>query len=438
MCYHEMHRNFVQSCEGGRLAQPECEKVSSRPRFGHRRWLAACAFLAYAAFAEDAGNATLRPPAVAPGRQLQLNDFTSPRTSLIPSDIYRNNSTVDHRDLATFAWLEFISAVAPNAGGGQRGVPGGTFASTATPGAGPLVWETYQHRSELFPCNISTTTNQPAPVPPQPWGAPPTYAVGNAAAFGVPPTACTTITTPGGFNNLDETSEIGQNFLFFPQKPGTPNPAVDGQVLFEAKGNQVESNYIAANYQNLNSTQYPNPFYLISPITLPTGTVEVKAAWRPLSSIPPSQWYRYHIANVLVYSGKGQPADGGEQKPYALVALHIIHKTANYPAFIFATFEQVDDYRNQATNGSQTGLYYVPTYTSINYATPATTTFPPLSQTVNNPAITIRGQPFNPQKPLAAPNGFSGPVATGAGLRAAGRESAPRQHVCVVPVAPRR
>jgi hypothetical protein len=391
--------------------------------------LAGGALLAHAALAQTPA-LPLFGPAVTPGRQLQLSDFTTPNP-LIPNDIYRTNNAVGHRDLATFAWLEFISAVAPNAGGGQRGVPGGSFASTATPGAGPLVWETYQHRTELFPCNISSSTNKPAPVPPQPWGAPPTYSVGNAAAFGVPPTACTTISTPGGFNHLDETSEIGQNFLFFPQKPGSPNPAVDGQVLFEAKVNQVESDYVAANYQNLNANA--NPFYLTSPITLPSGTVEVKAAWRPLSSIPPSQWYRYHIANVLVYSGTANPPSVASE-PYALVALHIIHKTPNYPAFIFATFEQVDDFRNQATGNSATGLYYVPTYTSIAYATPPTTTFPPTGQTVTNPTITTRAGPFNPQKPGAAPNNVLVPLPLGAVTKLAGAKPLPNNMVAV-PVA---
>jgi hypothetical protein len=365
--------------------------------------------LAHAAFAQTPALplVPLVPfgPAVEPARQLLLNDFTS-TNPLIPIDIYRINNSktvVDHRDLATFAWLSFISAVAPNAGGGQRGVPGGTFASTATPGAGPLVWETYQHRSELFPCNISSTTNKPAPVPPQPWGAPPTYVVGNATAFGVPPTACSTITTPGGFNNLDETSQIGQNFLFFPQTPGSPNPAVDGQVLFEAKANQYESAYVAANYQSLIPAA-GSSFYLTPPITLPAGTVEVKAAWRPLSSIPPNQWYRYHIANVLTYSGNANPPVPASE-PYALVALHIIHKTPNYPAFIFATFEQVDDFQNQVTN-SPTQLYYVPTYTSIDYTIPPTTTFPPTGQTVNNPDIVLtNGETFLPTNPQAVPNG---------------------------------
>ncbi len=383
--------------------------------------------LAHAAFAQTPVTPPFGPP-VELGRHLQLSDFTN-TNPLIPSDIYRDN-LMDHRDLATFAWLEFIAVVAPNAGGGQRGVPGGSFASTATPGAGPLVWETYQHRSELFPCNISTTTHTPAPVPPQPWGAPPTYVVGNAAAFGVPPTACTTITTPGGFNNLDETSEIGQNFLFFPQNPGSPNPAVDGQVLFEAKVNQVESDYVAANYQSLNPQTSPS-FFFTPPLTLPTGTVEVKAAWRPLSSIPPNRWHRYHIANVLTYSGNANPPTPASE-PYALVGLHIIHKTPNYPAFIFATFEQVDDFM---TSQGLTGLYYVPTYTSIAYATPATTTFPPTGQTVNNPTITTKYGTFNPQKPIAVPNGTQIPLPLGAVAKLQHAQPLPN-NMYAVPVAP--
>lgn len=398
--------------------------------------LAGGALLAQAAFAQTPAPPNFGP-AVTQGRQLQLSDFTNP-TPLIPADIYRNgNNKVDHRDLATFAWLEFISAVAPYAGGVQRGVPGGPFASSATPGAGPLVWETYQHRTELFPCNIGIdpATKKPAPVPfpPQPWGAPPKYAYGNAVAFDTPPTACTVVSTPGGFNNLDESSEIGQNFLFFPQKPGNPTPAVDGQVLFEAKVNQIESNWVRANYQSFNAHQ--NPFYLMTPITLPTGTVEVKAAWRPLSSIPSSQWYRYHIAHVLVYSGNANPPTPTSQ-PYALVALHIIHKTPNYPAFIFATFEQVDDFVNQAANNTQTGLYYVPTYTSINYATPSTTTFPPTGQTVSNPTITFRnGQKFDPSNPMATPNNTPTQLPMGSVTKLQGVKLLPNNMVAV-PVAP--
>ena len=332
-------------------------------------------------------------PPVAPGRVIQTSDMTNPNP-LIPGDIYRNSS-VSHADLATFAWLEFVSAVSPNAPG-ARGVPGGSFASTGNSATPPLVWETYQHRTELLPCNVSG--GNAAPRPPQPWGAPPTYVT---TKLNSSPQTCSTITAPGGnpFNNLDEANQIGQNTLFYPAVPGNPKPATDAQVLFEAKANQYESNYVAQNYTTL-IPQFPK-FHFSPGITLPTTTVEVKAAWRPLSSIPANQQYRYHIANVLTYGGTdANPVP--KVVPYALIALHIIHKTPNYPAFIFATFEQVDDFKNQTT-GQGTGVYYVPAYNSVSYALPATTTFPPSGTTVNNPKIN-----FSTTAPKAYPYGTTG------------------------------
>ena len=331
-------------------------------------------------------------PPVTPGRVLQTADMTNPNP-LIPIDIYRNGS-VAHQDLATFAWLEFLSAVAPNAAG-SRGVPGGSFASSGASSAGPLVWETYQHRTELLPCNVSSSGA--TPTPPQPWGAAPKYVT---TALNSSPQVCSTITLPTSgalpYNNLDEATQIGQNSLFFPAVPGNPQPATDPQVLFEAKANQYESNYVAQNYQSL----IPKfaPFHFSPGITLPTGTVEVKAAWRPLSSIPSDQRYRYHVANVLVYTGSDS-APVATVVPYALLALHIIHKTPNYPAFIFATFEQVDDFQNQAT-GKPTGVYYVPSYGSVAYQLPKTTTFPPSGTTVTNPNIN-----FSTTAPKATPYG---------------------------------
>lgn len=339
-------------------------------------------------------------PVVGPGRTVQTADMTN-TNPLIPSDIYRNSS-VAHQDLATFAWLEFISAVSPNKSG-MRGVPGGSFAASGT-GAnkGPLVWETYQHRTELFPCNATSSSTGPvtSPIPPQPWGAAPKY-VTTAASNNL----CSTITVPGGgpvpFNNLDEANQIGQNILFYPAQPGNPQPATDAQILFEAKVNQYESNYVTQNYKSF-IPQF-KPFRLFPVVNLPTTTVEVKAAWRPVSSIPANQRYRYHIANVLTYSGT-DTAPVTNVVPYALIALHIIHKTPNYPAFIFATFEQVDDFKNQVT-GQPSGVYYVPSYNSVGYTTPATTTFPPTGQVVPNPNIG-----FNPAQPTAKPYGVNGSV----------------------------
>ena len=364
-----------------------------------------------AAFAQTPSTPLAPPfgPAVTLGQTLQLSDMTN-RNPLIPADIYRNgDNTVSHRDLATFAWLEFISAVAP-AANGSRGVPGGSFVQSGRSGPDQLlVWETYQHRTELFPCTES------GPSIPQTWGSPPTYVVAKANPnFGAKPetnssgAGCTTVTVTNPpklpFNNLDEASQIGQNFLFFPQTPGNPDPQNDGQVLFEAKVNQYESDFIAANAGKLTP-----------PITLPAGTVEVKAAWRPLSSIPPQERRRYHIATVLTYTGtEDSPTPVMPLEQYALVALHIIHKTPNYPAFIFATFEQVDAYQDQATDTppqsvttpKPSGVYYVPTYTAIEYVTPPTTDIVqklPSGPAAANPASPLVANNTTPQTPPKFP-----------------------------------
>jgi len=79
-------------------------------------------------------------PAVTPGRLLSIANMTN-TTPLIPSDVYRSPTPAE-QDLATYAWLEFISAVSP-VSSSLRGAPGGSFQQS---GAGKvlsnLVWET--------------------------------------------------------------------------------------------------------------------------------------------------------------------------------------------------------------------------------------------------------------------------------------------------------
>lgn len=342
--------------------------------------------------------------AVTPGQTLSVANMTN-TTPLIPNDIYRSPTAPTEQDLATYAWLEFISAVSP-VSSSLRAAPGGSFqqsGSSTTPLN--LVWETYQHKTELFPCSFMGGKTQA--VAPQPWNAAPKYisAIQNSTTGQT--IGCIKPVTLPNYNNLDEGTQIGQNYIFFPQTPGNPQPGTDAQVLFEARVNQYEWNFVNTNYQNL---QFGLSF------TLPDGTVEVKAAWRPLSSIPANLRYRYHTASVITYSGTdNNPVP--QVSTYALIALHIIHKSPNYPSFIFATFEQVD---NLSQQGLQTGIdtpsgvYYVPTYGNIAYSVPPSTQIlvkarhgknPPVYKQVPNPQITLSNGPFNPQTPFAAPNG---------------------------------
>lgn len=282
-------------------------------------------------------------PPVTATTDITMSDLTT-TTPLIPSDLYRtSDNQVDHKQAAKFAWLEFIALVSPNGSNSNRGVPGGSFSSVkgGMSSTYPLVWETFQHRSELFPYNSASMGSQKAvATQPQPWSYPPKY------VYLYPPTV------PSGvdytlYNNLDEASQIFQNNIFF---PNPNNPSDPYEILFEAKANFMEWTYVNDNYNKGANGLLPNP------ASLPTNTIEIKAAWRPVESIPADQLYRYHVSDAIFYEGPVATPTARNGK-YALIALHIIHKTANYPSFVFATFEQVDQYVNQVTN-QPSGVYF--------------------------------------------------------------------------------
>ena len=86
------------------------------------------------------------------------------------------------------------------------------------------------------------------------------------------------------------------------------------------------------------------------------GAIEIKAAWRALTPTEATSG-RFYMRNVIFYTGPPipPPLQPG-QKPqvynnavWGLVALHIIHKTKSFPAFVFASWEQVDNYDDAAT-----------------------------------------------------------------------------------------
>jgi hypothetical protein len=286
-----------------------------------------------------------------------------------------NGESLDarHHDLATFAWLEFIALNAPV--GDVRGEPDGSFADSGFDPTATLVWETFHHRSEQFPFGDGV------PVPPQPWNDPPKY------VYQIEGTEY--ITPFSNYNNLDETTQIGQNAIFFPGMHDDPA----AQILFEAKVNQVESDYVASFYDDDGILVEA----ITLPITLPDNTLEVKAAWVSLDAIPEDEHYRYHTSEVIIYEGTDEnPVATVETR--ALLGLHIIQKTPNYPAFIFATFEHVDLLESQVT-GDATDVYYVPTYEAIAYELPETTTFSGLGgEPVDNPVIR-----FDVDAPTARP-----------------------------------
>jgi len=276
----------------------------------------------------------------------------------LPADLATGLS---HTDYATFAWRSFIAlnnaANTPLPANRGVGNPRSSFADSGkgSHSPSPLLWQTFAHRTELFPAAGGNHVGGPS----RPFASSPQYSYTDFVNGKVIPLA------PGAsfdhYNNLDEATQIGQNAIFFPVNPprvamkgSDYAPSNDSQILFEAKANPVIYEYARG------LDKYPPH------IVLPDGALEVKAAWRKLADIPPSQRARYLTATVVTYHGKdSEPVAYNEE--YALVALHIIHKTPNYPTFIFATFEHEDALTLPDT--SPTGLYYIANYDKVAYST---------------------------------------------------------------------
>ena len=286
-------------------------------------------------------------------------------TSTPPNDIAANASL---EDLAKLAWQQLL-ALSWKAGypGTRRGQPDPGW-SYSTPGAFPalMTWQTYAQTTELRP-------NAPLTIP---W-----------AQLGIPQYSYqkAIIQDPNNhnaknnlWNNLDEDNEIGSCDTYGQYK-NQPNPKQ--LVLYQVKVNQDEYEYLRVNYggdqnnsggklaqaQSAVAKTITAPPYLYyssgfpgncgpcdpaQAICLPcggapnpaggtyTGSIEVKSAWRRLQ--PGDDKARFFTTNALYYD---QDATGQliyKNGTFALIGIHIIHKTKNYPDFIFTTFEQVD------------------------------------------------------------------------------------------------
>ncbi len=319
-------------------------------------------------------------------------NFISPD---VPHDVTTGPNT-SIQDLAIFAWSEFIAlnwvAMDP-ATTGMRGRPACSPCSGSevnadflsikpdSDGSFPLlVWHTYQHKNELFPANGHTAPSFDSAAPLYIYSSPP----GQGTSFPLQVTQTATSASFTLFNNLDETSEIGSCQMF----------AHDTtlRVAYEAKANRALFDYVnnngltactsgtSATCPTLTAARNKTAAALAqfggicsadkSIVSLPCGdaqtlgdggegAIEVKAAWRQLTP-QEVQSGRFFMRKVIYYTGTGGTPSVFNNAVYGLVGLHIIHKTKTFPAFVFATWEQVDNY-DDATDQNTEDLTFIET-----------------------------------------------------------------------------
>ena len=295
---------------------------------------------------------------------------------------------------AEFAWNEFIAlnwpAVPQTGSPGTRDVAD-TNAKFGVPGdPTPLVWHTFRSKVEIFPKNGLTPNG---------------YIADSTVSYGYdslpryyPWAVQQTDTATPPWINLDETNEIGLDAMY--AGVGAGQAPLNGLILFTAKANRAEYTYVAANQYydsatavgaNQTSTAYvvkhkrsPAPGTSADGVSLPTGTIEMKAAWRGLTAAEAASG-RFYQTRVRYYPTPTTYRD----TTMGLVGLHIIQKTRDQPHFVFATFEQADNIL------SRDG---VPVEDEQGNLTPGYDTLPPMD---TDPAL-VDTSATNP-----APNGYA-------------------------------
>ncbi len=305
-------------------------------------------------------------------REVFLGDTSIPTiiiSPVVPSDIFTDGTAASQANLtqaSAFAWQEFI-ALNWAADSSFRDSANAALAFGADGGTIPLVWHTFRHKVEIFPGNDTTPHGFNSSLPDYGYNDPPQYLY-NKGVTGTPDGSVNSCGTPSvktPWINLDENNEIGVTTMFtgITDTLAYPSP----QILFLAKANKAEYVYAAQTgwYDSTNSLKAaekntvayiaengstPTPGSSATMVSLPYGTIEIKTAWRRLTT-PEKNSGRFYSTTVRYYkqnSPTSPPCYVDEV--FGMIALHIIHKTPTAPYFIYATFEQSDNILDSAGN----------------------------------------------------------------------------------------
>ena len=301
--------------------------------------------LVAAAFAQQ-------PPAPAPAPPPPLAYNLSP---YLPHDVFDPipGATGTQGPMDYLSWQTFIALNWP-ASETQNGVPdanlviGGHTKGGYYPNgmrSSPTVWETYKDANDIFLPNAK---------PPSPFSTKAVHVL------------------------FDDT----QSFT------DSPLNDQDGKhVYYEVRMNEVEYNYIVshklynANNQKLQKIDFPRGDNTTSEV----GAVHVKAAWKIMG--PKDDQSRYYTAQALIYR-PGVPS--AFRATVGLVGLHIAHKTASRPEWIWSTFEQVDNAPDLPKQGPIPPPPNPPGYYNFTNASCDTTKCPPNQQVPTNSTTPVQ------------------------------------------------
>ena len=141
----------------------------------------------------------------------------------------------------------------------------------------------------------------------------------------------------------------------------TGQPLIDKNLnfaLYEIKMNPDEIHYIDSNKLNFKEGQEGKKINFPGGNKDSIGAMEIKATWKIM--VPGvDDTTKFYCRRATIYVSGSQSANGNAlylTETVGLVGMHILHKTTNFPFWIWTTFEHINN-APQQNNAGQKGNY---------------------------------------------------------------------------------
>jgi hypothetical protein len=299
-------------------------------------------------------------PAAPPPKLLFCADPTQPDTlcSFMPVDIsagINGYSEFTETGQMPFDNFSFQSLVALNWPANPDGTP--SIQPFNSPLTVPRVWDFFKTADQVFP-----SSGVPDPAYPSAPPVPPECNTGLAAAA-----------FPRSFRTVRMMTKADDDIVSGNNLQAAVNvPLLDRNLnytVYEVLVNRDEFEYIMqyrlyspAGQTALNIINYPAGRSSGNPTSegyASTGAIEVKAAWRILDASKGDNVSRYFTRQSKIFV-PAKSSDSGKAfcttpVTLGLVGIHILHKTAANPLWVWSTFEQIDNAPTTSTADGQPG-----------------------------------------------------------------------------------
>jgi len=245
-----------------------------------------------------------------------------------------------------YSWLTFLAVNSPQ--NGKTVIGQGTGAG----GDSPTVWQGWKDIDSVMRADGSQPT---------PWGAPTPV-----------PSACARIASPGDA----VVSMVGKtpNVLSAISEPFKTGPLIDqngNYTRFDILMNQTMFDHIVSNdlyskagqMKSTGDVDFPVGSLSAKPatgaVTEPgvLGSMMIKLAWKVMT--PADSPARFHTMSALIYNKPVAGTDASVKESchkatLGLVGIHIAHKIAGDPQWIWSSFEHIDNAPSQADVDAKT------------------------------------------------------------------------------------